>query len=558
MPTITLNKNRILELLGKNISDEVLKDRISYLGTDLEEITKDKIVVEIFPNRPDLLSEEGFARALKTFMNLSSGLKEYVVNKSKYEVIITKEVKNVRPFTACVVIRNLKLDDEKLLNIISLQEKLHVTYGRNRKRCAIGIYPLDTIKFPIIYTAKKPEEIKFVPLGETKISNGKQILENHKTGKEYGHLLLNKSKYPVFVDSNNQILSMPPIINSEKTGKVNITTKDVFIECSGFYFNVVSKAINMISTAFSDMGGELYEVTLNYENNKEKTPNLQTETMTLDQEYVNKYLGVSLKKEEIIKLLEKMGFGAKTINKQIVVKIPAYRTDILHAVDLIEDISIAYGFENIKEDHQRPSTTGKELFEEILKRKIREILIGTQYLEIFNFSLINSEEQKQLKLKNIIKIKNSLSAEYDSLRKSLIPSILRTYKSNKRYEYPQFLFEIGTIFLKNEEKNTSVEEQNSLCVSACGENVSFTTIKQELNTLLNSFDLEYELIRTKEEFYIEGRSAKIVINKEEVGHIGEIHPQILNYFEIDFSISVLEINIDLLSKIIQNKLLELR
>jgi len=556
MPTITLNKKRILTLLGKKVPDEVLKERISYLGTDLEEINKENIIVEIFPNRPDLLSEEGFARALKTFLGFDLGLKKYTVQKSTYQVFIQKDVKEIRPYTACVVVKNLKLDEEKLLNIIAIQEKLHVTYGRNRKRCAIGVYPLTKINFPITYTALKPEEIKFIPLGENKTFTGNQILKQHKTGKEYGYLLENKPKFPVFIDSKNQILSMPPIINSDQTGKVDTTTKDVFVECSGFDFNVVSKAINMISTAFADMGGDLFEVNLTYDSKNKITPVLTPDQIYLEPEYVSKYIGIHLKSNEIIKLLKKMGFDAEGSTK-IKVSIPSYRTDVLHPIDLVEDVAIAYGFENIKEDSQRPSTTGGELFIEKLKRKIREILIGTQNTEIFNFSLINSEEQKQLDLKNIIKIKNSLSSEFDSLRKSLIPSVLRTYKSNKRYEYPQFFFEIGTIFIKNENKDTLVEEQNSLCISACGENVSFTTIKQELDVLLNSFDIKYSLIRFKDEIYIDGRSAKIFVGKAELGHVGEIHPNILNYFEIDFPISILEINVDKLSRIIQEKVLEL-
>ena len=553
MPTITLNKNRVIELIGKKIPDEKLKERISYLGTDLEEINKENIVVEIFPNRPDLLSEEGFARALKTFIGLEKGLKKYEVKKSNYELNITKEVKNVRPYTSCVVVKNLKLNEEKLENIIAIQEKLHVTYGRNRKRCAIGIYPLEDIKFPITYTAEKPEEIKFVPLGETKKLTGKQILEQHKTGKEYSHLLKEKTKYPIFIDSNKEILSMPPIINSEKTGKVNTKTKEVFIECSGFDFNVVNKAINMISTAFSDMGGELYQITLNYPEDKKVTPNLKPEEMNLDSKYVEKYLGIKLTTNKIIELLEKMGFDAEGKEK-LKVKIPSYRTDILHPIDLIEDIAIAYGFENITEDQNRPSTTGKELFIEKLKRKIREIIISTEYLEIFNFSLIKLEEQETLNFEKIVKIKNSLSTEYNSLRKSLIPSVLRTYKSNKHYDYPQKFFEIGTVFEENTKEETGVKEQTNLCISSCGENTSFTTIKQQLDILLNSLNLEYTLERDEIMFMLEGRTAKIKIGKEQIGIIGEIHPKILNYYELDFPVSLLEIDVNKIKKIVQEQI----
>jgi len=158
MPTITLNKKRVLDLVGKKISDKELSDKIPYLGTDLETINKDSIIVEIFPNRPDLLSEEGFARALSSFLGIKSGLRKYLVEKSDYEVIVEKSVDSVRPFTACAVIKDLKLDKNKIENLINIQEKLHITYARNRKRCAIGIYPMETISWPITYKAKSPKK----------------------------------------------------------------------------------------------------------------------------------------------------------------------------------------------------------------------------------------------------------------------------------------------------------------------------------------------------------------------------------------------------------------
>ncbi len=547
MPTITLNKKRVLELLGKKIPDEILKERISYLGTDLEEIDKEKIVVEIFPNRPDLLSEEGFSRALKTFLGIEKGMKKYSSSKSNYLVEVDESLKEIRPNTACVVVKNVKLNQEKLENIISIQEKLHVTYGRNRKRCAIGIYPLDIIKFPIKYTALKPEEIKFKPLGSEKIMTGQQILKEHKTGKDYGWLLEKHKKYPVFIDSNNEILSMPPIINSQKTGKVETTTKDLFIECSGTDFKVLSKAINMLSCVFSDMGGELFEVKIKHKNKTHITPELDSEEIKLDFEYVNKYLGTSIKKGEIISLLEKMGFEA---NSQGNVKIPPYRTDILHQIDLVEDIAIAYGFENIQEDNQRPFTVGKESKIEKLKRKVREIFIGMENIEVFSFSLINKEEQKELGFEKIVSIRNSLSSEYDSLRMSLIPSILKIYKNNKHYEYPQKIFEIGTTFHYNEQKETNVEERNNLCLASCGENVSFTNAKQQLDVLASSLNFDYSLERIKNKLFVEGRSAEIKINNLTVGIIGEINPAILNYYSLEYPVCVFELDLDVLLKVV--------
>jgi len=256
MPTVNLNKKEFEELVGKELPLEELKDRISMLGTDLESIEGNEIIVEVFPNRPDMLSEQGLARAFSSFIGVKTGLRKYNVKKSKYVVNVDKSVNKVRPKTACAVVKNLKLDGEKIKSIIQIQEKLHVGYGRNRKKVAIGIYPMEKIKFPIRYLALPPEKIKFIPLEMKSMMNGKEILEKHPAGHDYKHLLEKEKVYPIFLDANENILSMPPIINSEEVGKVDEETKEVFIECSGFDYNTLSKCLNFIVTALEDMGGE--------------------------------------------------------------------------------------------------------------------------------------------------------------------------------------------------------------------------------------------------------------------------------------------------------------
>ena len=132
MPTITLNKKVFEKLVGKKLPPEQLKERISFLGTDLEKIDGDNIIVEIFPNRPDMLSEQGFARAFSSFIGKRLGLKKYVAKKSDYKVKIDRSVNGIRPYTACAVVKGIKFDNERIKEVIQIQEKLHVTYGRNR------------------------------------------------------------------------------------------------------------------------------------------------------------------------------------------------------------------------------------------------------------------------------------------------------------------------------------------------------------------------------------------------------------------------------------------
>ena len=338
MPTIRINRKAFEHYVGKKLPTDKLKDRISYLGTDLEDVTDDEIIVEVFPNRPDMLSVQGFARAFSSFIGVKTGLRTYKVEHSGEKVIIDKSVKEVRPYTACAIVRNMHFDDEKIKEVIDIQEKLHITYGRNRKKVAIGIYPYEKIKTPITFRAENPEDIIFQPLEFTREINAMQVLKQHPAGKEYGHLLEGKKKFPVFRDANNEVLSVPPIINSHKTGKISEKTKDVFIECSGFDFNVLKKCLNIIVTALYEMGGKVYSMDLIDGNKKYATPDLNPEDMKADIGYINKWLGLELKESEAKKLFERMGYEYDGRR----VKIPAYRADIIHQTDLAEDIAIAY------------------------------------------------------------------------------------------------------------------------------------------------------------------------------------------------------------------------
>lgn len=540
MPTIKYNKNTILELIGKKVSDEQIANRISFLGTGFEGINADEIEVEIFPNRPDLLSEQGMARALCAFMDIKGGFKKYDVKKSGAKVVIDKSVKGVRPYTACAIIKGLKLTDEKIKEIIQIQEKLHITYGRNRKKAAIGVYPLEHIKTPIFYKALHPEEIKFKPLDLNKDLTGSQILAIHPTGREYGYLLEGKDKYPVFIDSKQNILSMPPIINSNIIGKLTLTTRDVFIECSGFEFDYLHTCLNMIVTALSDMGGQICSVDLQYPDKKYVTPDLSGKEMKLEIDYVNKILGLELKEPELKKYLGRMGHDYK--NKKVLV--PNYRSDILHPIDLIEDIAIAYGYENFNGTLSDFSATAHEKPLEVFKNSVREILAGIGLIEVKNYHLTNKDAQSKLMNYNIdlVELENSVTQDYNVLRAWITPCLMETLKNNKHYDYPQNIFEIGTVFKLDDTQDTYVQETDRLGIVLCGNDANFTKIKQILDVISEALNIKYDLTDTEHGSLIKGRNARVVVNGTKLAYIGEIHPQVLSNWTIDMPVAMLEIN----------------
>ncbi len=536
MAIVSINRQQFEKEIGK--IDEKMEERIAMLGTPIEKLTKEELQIEVFPNRPDMLSYHGFKRALLAFLDKRTGIQKYKINKSDYKVVVDNSLGEIRPCTACAIIKNLKFDTNKIKEIIDIQEKLHLTLGRKRRKLAIGIYPLEKIKFPITFKAIEPDKIKFVPLDSEKEMSGLEILQRHPTGKEYASLLAGKAKFPVFIDSENRILSMPPIINSHDTGRVTEKTKDVFVECSGFNLEILRKCLTILISTLADMGGEIYEIEVGYGRDKKLFPNFETEKLKINLGNVNRLLGINLRENDIKKLLERMGY-----NYNKLVEIPAWRTDILHEVDIIEDIAIAYGYDKFIPEIPSISTIGQENSREKIKRKISEILTGLNILEISNYHLTTRREQFEkmaMKGENFIEVENS-KTDYNILRKDLTHYLFKIFSENVKNEFPQRIFEIGKVFYL---KDNHPHEKENLALAISRGN--FTEIKQILIYLFKMMDLEIKFEEPHEiaSYFIEGRAAEVILNDKRIGFVGEIHPKILRNWKMRMPVSIFEIDLE--------------
>jgi phenylalanyl-tRNA synthetase beta chain len=554
MTILTLNKKELEEKIGK--IDDKIRSKIDMFGTPVDDESDSEISIEVFPNRPDLLSLEGFCRGFLGFLGKGK-IKEYRVEKPDrdFKVVIDKSVKKVRPFTSCAIVKGIKFDEKRILEVIELQEKLHGSFGRNRKKVAIGIYPLEEIKLPIKYYAKKPEEIKFRPLEFPREINGRQILSQHPKGRDYAELLAGCDVFPIFEDAEGSILSMPPIINSEKTGKISNSTKDVFVECSGFDKEYLDKAINIISCALSDMGGKIYGMEVEDGNDKYLSPNLESEKMEIEVEYVNRNLGLSLDDVEVKGLLGKMGIGCeKGKGKEgkgkgnLVALIPAYRNDILHEIDLVEEVAIAYGYDNFELEIPEISTIGEESRISIMKNKIREILVGLGLLEISTFHL--STKEKQFKRIGVKEFKDRMIEVLDSktennvLRDSLFAQTIMVLSENSDASYPQRIFEIGKVFRLDDGSDVGVREVEKLCVTLCSESVGFTEVRQILDYLMRMLSVSYEVREGSREGFIEGRVGEVFVGGKSIGFLGEVKPSVLKNGRIGMPVASVEIGVD--------------
>ena len=222
MPVITFEYDDLYKILGKEIKQDELIDLLPMISSDVEDYDDNEVKVEFFPNRPDHLSVEGVARTLKGFLGIKKGLPEYEVEPSGINVEVDPNLGNIRPYIAFGIIEGVNLSGNKLKQVMEFQEDLHWVIGRDRKKVAIGIHNLDVIKPPFFYKAADPDKNSFVPLESTQEMTLNEILYEHKKGAEYAHLLEKFDKYPLIVDSNDNVLSMPPIINGELTNSQKI------------------------------------------------------------------------------------------------------------------------------------------------------------------------------------------------------------------------------------------------------------------------------------------------------------------------------------------------
>jgi phenylalanyl-tRNA synthetase beta chain len=547
MTILTLNRKELEKKVGK-ITKEI-EEKITMMGTPVEEINEEEISVEIFPNRPDLLSLQNFGRAIRQYLE-KEGVAKFKINppEKDYTIVIDKSVKRVRPHTTCAIVKGLKFDDEKIKEIIELQEKLHNSLGRKRKKVAIGIYPLEKINLPIKFSAKKPEEIKFLPLEAQKEMTGKQILRGHPAGREYAHLLEGESVFPIFSDAKDKILSMPPIINSEETGRITEKTREIFIECSGHNLAYLKKCINIIISALAEMGGKIYSMNIKDSDGDFVSPNMAPETMEFDIKDINKTLGMEFTEKEIKNYLKQMGIGYEGKDGKSLASVPAYRVDILHWIDLTEEIAIAYGYENFIPEIPEISTIAEEDPMAKTKRAISNILTGTGLLETSSFHLTTKKNIKKVhfEFKNFVEVEDS-KTERDTLRMDLLTNLLQITSENSNSQYPQKIFEIGRVFERSEKEETGIKESERLAVSLVGESVNFTELKQILDYLFKMMNAEYVIEDVENNNYIPGRVGRILVGGKEIGYIGEIAPRVLKNWKIKMPVISLEIDLEFLN-----------
>jgi phenylalanyl-tRNA synthetase beta chain len=562
MPTIDIDYAELQRLLKVNLNGDMekLDDILSYVKAEVKGFNEKENSVTIEykdTNRPDLWSVEGLSRALRGYLGQEKGIKTYSIGESAVEVNVDANIFGIRPYICCSVIKDIHLSDDIIKGIMHLQEKLDQTNGRNRQKTSIGIYNLDLIKPPILYTAVKPTDVSFVPLGFNEKMGLDEILERHPKGIEYGNIVKKNPLYPMLYDSEGKVLSFPPIINSCDLGKITEESRNLLVEVTGTLHKTVLSTLNLVTLALIDRGGKAYSATIHYPTGTQYTeatvvtPNFSNRRIELDLEETNKLLGLKLSAAEIADLLGIAGLDVeKVTDKHLTVLVPCYRVDVMHQVDLIEDVAIAYGYNNIKPLWRELPTTGKAKPDQQLINTARDLMVGLGYQEVFNTTLTNQEtlfQKMNMPPTKLIELANPKVNTMTCLRNWLLPSLMEFLSINQSVEFPQKIFELGNVTIPDETKETRTRDENWLSAVTAHPNANFSEIKSALDSFMANFGVEWMIKETSHPSFMEGRVGKILVNGCEVGVVGELNPAVLELWKLENPAAAFELHFQMLA-----------
>ncbi|KAG7471072.1 hypothetical protein MATL_G00120500 [Megalops atlanticus] len=586
MPTVSIKRDLLFQALGREYTDEEFDELCFEFGLELDEITTERDIIsreqgdvkaegasdvilykiDVPANRYDLLCLEGLVRGLQVFKERMEAPRYKRVSPSSGEaqrLIITEETAAVRPHAVAAVLRNITFTQERYESFIELQEKLHQNVCRKRTLVAIGTHDLDTISGPFTYTAKPPGDIRFKPLNQTKEYTATELMSLYKNDshlRHYLHIIEDKPVYPVIYDSNGIVLSMPPIINGDHS-KISLNTKNVFIECTATDLTKAKIVLDMIVTMFSEYCEEPFtveEAEVVYPDGRVcMYPELAYRKETLSGDFINQKVGINESAEGIAQLLTRMCLRSEVVGEdgRIEVEIPPTRSDVIHACDIMEDAAIAYGFNNIVRTTPRTYTVANQLPLNKLTELLRHDLAAAGFTEALTFALCSQEDIADKLGKNIaetraVHIANPKTAEFQVARTTLLPGVLKTVAANRKMPLPLKLFEISDVVLKDDTKDVGAKNNRRLCAIYYNKSPGFEVIHGLLDRVMQLLEVKpgkgkgYHIQAAEDSTFFPGRCAEIFAYGKSIGHLGVLHPDVINRFELTMPCSALDIDIE--------------
>jgi phenylalanyl-tRNA synthetase beta chain len=574
MPVVDVHPDELRSLTGHgDKSDEEFKDDLFALGLEFEGETEDgAFQLEFGPDRLDRLSVEGVARSLRYQYGDDRGVYVPKTNSPDFTFVVDEDVPDERPYVTGAVIRGVDLDDDALDSLIQLQEKLHATMGRKRAKGAIGIHDLTMIKGEVLneenegnsitYTGVDPDGDTFVPLdGDAELTPG-EVLEEHPTGRKYADLVSEYERYPAIYDELG-LFSFPPVINGRRT-EVSTDSRDLLVELTGTDQWTIDRMCTIICYALSARGATVEEVEVEYEDRTLVRPDFEIDAKRVSHERIETMLGVEFETREVVDLFERSGLDAEPTEGDesatdggdgvvYEVSIPPYRVDVLHPLDLVDDVGRAYGFNDLEPRYPDVGTVGGRHERSRLEDAARNSLVGLGFEDMLNFHMTSEAEVAErmnveegepvLGGGDPARITEPYSEDYTIVRTWALPSLMMVLENNTHRAYPQDLAEIGLVAERDDEVNTRVRERRHVAAVLARHDATYEDAKARLQALCRDFDVDLETPPMSHPSFIDGRVAAVVVDGEKVGVVGEIHPSVLVEHDLELPVAAFEFDL---------------
>lgn len=541
MPVIRIELSRLTRMVGADKGQII--DRLPFIGLDIESVDKNSVRVEYSPNRPDFGTDFGVARALRGLLGKEVGLPVYRASPSGLAVNVDGRLSSVRPFIACATATGVKFDDEDIRQVISLQEDLHNGLGRKRRVIAIGLHDLDAVSGPLRYVAV-PSTFSFTPLDSKQNLTLTEILEKTDQGRLYGSVLKGARLFPVILDSKDTVLSFPPIINGSAT-KVSTKTRRLFIDVTGTNRGACEDVLAILVTTLAEAGVKIGSVAIHYREGTKITPDLKERELRLDSGLIERTLGLGLTRAQVLDSLRRSRLDVRGSK----VLAPRYRIDLLHPVDLAEEVALGYGVDRIGPLYPASKQPGSfNATEEFLDRT-STVMAGEGMTELMTYELVDERmlyDNFGRRSGSKIAVHDPRTQEHSILRDSLLPSLSVALSCNVKEDYPQRVFEIGRVYART---GKMVGESWSLgCLIAHAQS-SYTEAKMYLEAAFGALVGKEVLTKPLTHWaFSEGRAASVSMDGTMVGVVGELKPEALAAFGLTVPVSGFEVNLSLVFK----------
>ncbi len=533
MPIVKLNNAYLTRLTGADI--DKIRASLPMMGSEVEREDEEQTDVQFFPNRPDLYSAEGTARALRGYLGIETGLPTYEVTPSGISFSVDPNLANIRPYLGSAVIRNVHMDNAMIESLMGLQESLHWAVGRGRKKVAIGVHDLDRIEAPFSYIAAD-RKTKFIPLDYDREMTMEEILAEHPKGKAYAKIVEEFERFPLITDAKGRVCSFPPIINGELT-RVTEDTHNILLDVTGIEPRAVGIAVKILCAAFVEMGAAIESVEID----GVVSPDLRPEKRNVSVFECSKLTGIPLTAPQMTKLLMKMRFGAEVIDEDTVsVEIPCYRADIMHDHDVYEDAAIAYGYDKIETSLPPSFTVGKPHPVQKLYSLVRNIMVGLSYIENTPFTLTSGDVSYNLMHRPenpaALHVLHPISEDQTIIRTDILPLLMESLSINRSRELPQRIFACGDVV-------ENLVTYPKMAAASIHTAADFSEIYAVMDAFCRMMSIEYEVRDSADEAFIPGRRGDIYVSSKKIGVFGEINPDVLVGFGLEHQAVAFEMDL---------------